>query len=123
MGNELVDETRKLKKELIIFKVDFEKGFNSVDCNYLDVVLLDLINKYVNVVCYRTFVIDACKPTAPTTIELFHSAQQSTHYLVGLLIALQLNKKEHETNSPGAPWDLEEKEDEITCGALPKDFF
>lgn len=70
MGNELVDETRKLKKELIIFKVDFEKGFDSVDCNYLDVVLLDLINKYVNVVCYRTFVIDACKPTAPTTIAM-----------------------------------------------------
>jgi hypothetical protein len=38
-GNELVDDAHKLKKELILFKVDFEKAFDSVDCNYLDVVL------------------------------------------------------------------------------------
>jgi len=29
--NELVDEARKLKKELILFKVNFEKNFDSVD--------------------------------------------------------------------------------------------
>jgi hypothetical protein len=31
IANELVDEARKLKKELIVFKVNFEKNFDSVD--------------------------------------------------------------------------------------------
>jgi len=57
-NNELVDGARKLKKELIIFIVIFKKAIDSVDCDYLDVILLDLINKYGNAMCYRTFVID-----------------------------------------------------------------
>ena len=38
VGNEVVDEARRLKKEMLLFKVDFEKAYNSVDLNYLDMV-------------------------------------------------------------------------------------
>lgn len=31
IANETVDEARHLKKELILFKVDFEKAYDSVD--------------------------------------------------------------------------------------------
>lgn len=36
--NEVVDEARKLKKELLLFKVYFEKAYDSVDWGYLDAV-------------------------------------------------------------------------------------
>ncbi|GAU39043.1 hypothetical protein TSUD_59990 [Trifolium subterraneum] len=36
IANELVDEARKSKKELMLFKVDFEKAYDSVDWGYLD---------------------------------------------------------------------------------------
>ena len=39
VANEAVDEARRFKKELLLFKVDFEKAYNSVDLNYLDVVM------------------------------------------------------------------------------------
>ena len=35
----MVDEARKLKKELLLFKVDFEKAYDSVDWGYLDDVM------------------------------------------------------------------------------------
>jgi hypothetical protein len=38
IANETVDEARKTKKELL-FKVDFEKAYDSVDCGYLDAVM------------------------------------------------------------------------------------
>jgi len=31
IANEVVDEARKMKKELLLFKVDFEKAYDSVD--------------------------------------------------------------------------------------------
>lgn len=31
IANEVVDEARKLKKELLLFKVDFKKAYDSVD--------------------------------------------------------------------------------------------
>ena len=37
--NEVVDEARKCKKELMMFKVDFEKAYDSVDWGYLDSVM------------------------------------------------------------------------------------
>jgi len=37
--NEMVDDARKSQKELLLFKVDFEKAFDSVDWGYLDVVM------------------------------------------------------------------------------------
>jgi hypothetical protein len=39
IANEVVDEARKYKKELLLFKVDFEKAYDSVDWGYLDAVL------------------------------------------------------------------------------------
>jgi hypothetical protein len=39
IANEVVDEARKSKKELLSFKVDFEKAYDSVDWGYLDEVM------------------------------------------------------------------------------------
>ena len=39
MANEIVDEARKLQKELILLKVDFEKAYDTVDWGYLDEVM------------------------------------------------------------------------------------
>jgi hypothetical protein len=39
IANEIVDEAKPLKKELLMFKVDFEKAYNSVNLNYLDMVM------------------------------------------------------------------------------------
>ncbi|GAU27954.1 hypothetical protein TSUD_146720 [Trifolium subterraneum] len=39
IANEAVDEARRTKKELILFKVDFEKAYHSVDWGYLDAVM------------------------------------------------------------------------------------
>jgi hypothetical protein len=39
IANEVVDEARKSKKELLLFKVDFEKAYDSVDLSYLDAVM------------------------------------------------------------------------------------
>jgi len=35
----MVDEAHRLKKELLLFKVDFEKAYDSVDWGYLDAVM------------------------------------------------------------------------------------
>lgn len=39
VANEVVDEAKKLKKDLLLFKVDFEKAYDSVDWKYLDDVM------------------------------------------------------------------------------------
>ncbi|GAU36546.1 hypothetical protein TSUD_277520 [Trifolium subterraneum] len=39
IANEVVDEARKTMKELLLFKVDFEKAYDSVDWDYLNVVM------------------------------------------------------------------------------------
>jgi hypothetical protein len=39
IANEVVDEARKANKELLLFKVDFEIAYDSVDWSYLDAVL------------------------------------------------------------------------------------
>ncbi|GAU51140.1 hypothetical protein TSUD_411890 [Trifolium subterraneum] len=36
IANEVVDEARRSKKDLMLFKVDFEKAYDSVDWDYLD---------------------------------------------------------------------------------------
>jgi len=42
IANEVVDEARCLNKELLMFKVDFEKAYDSVDLSYLDSVMLNM---------------------------------------------------------------------------------
>ncbi|MCH79399.1 cysteine-rich receptor-like protein kinase [Trifolium medium] len=39
IANEVVDEARRAKKELLLFKVDFEKAYDSVDWGYLDAAM------------------------------------------------------------------------------------
>ncbi|PNX68616.1 cysteine-rich receptor-like protein kinase, partial [Trifolium pratense] len=39
IANEVVDEARRSKKELLLFKVNFEKAYDSVDWGYLDAVM------------------------------------------------------------------------------------
>jgi len=39
IANEVVDEVSRLKKELMLFKVDFEKAYDSFDWGYLDAVM------------------------------------------------------------------------------------
>jgi len=39
VANEIVDEARKCQKELILFKVDFEKAYDTIDWGYLDDVM------------------------------------------------------------------------------------
>jgi len=39
IANEVVDEARKAKKDLMLFKLDFEKAYDSVDWEYLDSVM------------------------------------------------------------------------------------
>jgi len=39
VANEAVDEARRLKKEMLLFKVDFKKVYDSVDLKYLDMVM------------------------------------------------------------------------------------
>jgi len=41
VANEIVDEAHRCKKELLLFKVDFEKAFDSVDWGYL----IDVMSK------------------------------------------------------------------------------
>jgi len=39
IANEVVDEAQKSNRELMLFKVDFEKAYDSVDWSYLDTVM------------------------------------------------------------------------------------
>ena len=39
MANEAVDEARRFNKEMLLFKADFEKAYDSVDLKYLDDVM------------------------------------------------------------------------------------
>jgi len=39
VANDVVDEGRRLHKEMFLFKVDFKKASDSADLNYLDTVL------------------------------------------------------------------------------------
>lgn len=42
VANEVVDEAKKCKKELILFKVDFEKAYDSIDWKYLEEVMMKM---------------------------------------------------------------------------------
>ena len=42
VANEVIDEAHKHKREMILFKVDFEKAYDSIDLGYLDEVMLKM---------------------------------------------------------------------------------
>jgi len=42
IANELVGDARNVKKKLLLFKVNFEKVYNSVDWKYLDDVMIKM---------------------------------------------------------------------------------
>ena len=42
IANEIVDEAKRMKKELLMFKVDFEKAYDSVDLKCLDMVMIHM---------------------------------------------------------------------------------
>jgi len=42
IANEVVEEVKRMKKELLLFKVDFEKAYDSVNLNYLNSVMLNM---------------------------------------------------------------------------------
>jgi len=42
VANEIVDDAYRCKKELILFKVDFEKAYDSIDWGYLQTVMLKM---------------------------------------------------------------------------------
>jgi hypothetical protein len=39
IANEVVDEVRNSKKELLLFQVDFEKAYDSINWDYLDALM------------------------------------------------------------------------------------
>jgi len=39
IANEVVDKAKRMKREMLMFKVDFEKAYDSVDLKYLDSVM------------------------------------------------------------------------------------
>jgi len=41
-ANEVVDEARRLNKEILLFKIDFKKGYDSMDLDYLDAVMVKM---------------------------------------------------------------------------------
>jgi len=63
IANEVVDEAKKSNKELMLFKVDFEKAYDSVDWRYLDTVM----TKMMFPVLWRKW-IKECVGTATTSI-------------------------------------------------------
>jgi len=42
VANEIMDEARRCKKELLLFKVDFEKAYDFIECVYLQEVMLKM---------------------------------------------------------------------------------
>ena len=63
IANEVVDEAKKSNKELMLFKVDFEKAYDSVEWGYLDTVM----NKMVFPLLWRKW-IKECVSTSTTSI-------------------------------------------------------
>jgi len=70
VANEIIDEARRCKKELLLFKVDFEKAYDSIDWGYLDDVMIKmgfptLWRKWINE-CIRTATASVLVNGSPT---------------------------------------------------------
>lgn len=77
-----MDEAKKLKKDLLLFKVDFEKAYHSVDWAYLDSVL----GRMSFLVLWRKW-IKECVSTATTSVLVNGSP---TNVLMKSLVQTQL---------------------------------
>jgi hypothetical protein len=63
IANEVVDEARRCNKEMLLFKVNFEKDYDSVDFKYLDTVMAQM-----NFPTLRRKWITECVGTATTSV-------------------------------------------------------
>jgi len=63
VANEVVDEAKKLNRDLLLFKVDFEKAYDSVDWIFLD----DVLCKMSFPVLWRKWMRE-CVTTATTSV-------------------------------------------------------
>lgn len=63
VANEVVDEAKKLKRDLLLFKVDFEKAYDYVDWKYLD----EVMNKMSFPTLWRKWM-RKCVTTASTSV-------------------------------------------------------
>jgi len=79
IANELVDEAQKSKKELMLFKVDFEKAYDSVDWGYLD----EVMRKMAFPVLWRKW-IKECVSTATASVIVNGSPTEEFYFKRGL---------------------------------------
>ncbi|GAU28487.1 hypothetical protein TSUD_294900 [Trifolium subterraneum] len=63
VANEVVDDARRQRKELVLFKVDFEKAYDSVDWGYLD----DVMRQITFPILWRKW-IKECVSTATASV-------------------------------------------------------
>jgi hypothetical protein len=63
IANEIVDDAKKSNKDLLLFKVDFEKAYDSVDWGYLDEVMY----KMNFPVLWRSWIME-CVTTATASV-------------------------------------------------------
>jgi hypothetical protein len=70
IANEIVDEAKRRKKEILLFKVDFEKAYDSVDWNFLDFVMqkMEFHNKWRRWIseCLKTTSVSVLVNGSPT---------------------------------------------------------
>jgi len=79
IANEVVDEATKLKKDLILFKVDFEKAYAYVDWGYLDAVM----DRILFPVLWRKWIRE-CVGTSTTSVLVNGSPTDEFHLHRGL---------------------------------------
>jgi len=85
IANEAVDEAHKLKKDLMLFKVDFEKAYDSVDWGYLDAVL----GRMSFSVLWRNWIRE-CVGTTTTSVLVNGSPTEGINILMKSLVETQL---------------------------------
>jgi len=79
VANEVVDDARKHKKELLLFKVDFEKAYDSINWGYLD----EVMHKMGFLVLWRKW-IKECIGTATASVLVNGSPTDEFHMERGL---------------------------------------